>query len=46
MNNVKIFHPNFDSKILLKNCKLVFSVGGTSSFEALFFGKPSIIFAD
>ena len=46
MNNVKIFHPNFDSKILLKNCKLVFSVGGTSSFEASFFGKPSIMFAD
>jgi len=46
MNNVKIFHPNFDPKILLKNCELVISVGGTSSFEASFFGKPSIMFAD
>ena len=46
IKNVKLFHPNFDSKILLKNCELVISVGGTSSFEAGFFGKPSIIFAD
>ena len=46
MKNVKLFHPNFDSRILLKNCKLTISVGGTSSFEAAFFGKPSIIFAD
>jgi len=46
MPNVKLFHPNFDSKILLQNCNLVISVGGTSSFEASFFAKPSIIFAD
>lgn len=44
--NVELFHPNFDSKILLENCDAVVSVGGTSSFEAAFFGKPSIIFAD
>jgi len=44
--NVKLFHPHFDSKILLEKCKLVVSVGGTSSFEAAFFAKPSIIFAD
>jgi len=44
--NVKLFHPNFDSRILLQNCEIVVSVGGTSSFEAAFFGKPSIIFAD
>jgi hypothetical protein len=43
---VKFFHPSFDSKTLLENCKLVISVGGTSSFEAAFFGKPSIIFAN
>jgi len=46
LKNVKLFHPEFDSKLLLKNCELVISVGGTSSFEAAFFGKPSIIFAD
>ena len=37
---------DFDSRILLQNCEVVVSVGGTSSFEAAFFGKPSIIFAD
>ena len=46
LENVKLFHPEFDSKSLLKDCELVISVGGTSSFEAAFFGKPSIIFAD
>ena len=46
LQNVKLFHPNLDSKILLKNCELVISVGGSTSFEAAFFGKPSIIFAD
>ena len=46
LKNVKLFHPEFDSKELLKKCELVISVGGTSSFEALFFGKPSLIFAD
>ena len=46
LKNVKLFHPDFDSKVLLKNCSLVISVGGTSSFEATFFGKPSLIFAD
>lgn len=46
LKNVKLFHPEFDSKLLLKNCNLVISVGGTSSFEATFFGKPSLIFAD
>ena len=46
LKNVKLFHPDFDSKVLLNNCELVISVGGTSSFEAVFFGKPSLIFAD
>ena len=46
MKNVRLIHPDFDSKFLFKNCELVISVGGTSSFEATFFGKPSLIFAD
>ncbi len=46
MPNVKLFHPYFDAKILFQNSDLVISVGGTSSFEAAFFAKPSIIFAD
>ena len=46
LKNVRLIHPDFDSKFLFKNCELVISVGGTSSFEATFFGKPSLIFAD
>ena len=46
IKNVKLFHPNFNPKYLFQNCRLVVSVGGTSSFEAAFYGKPSIIFAD
>ena len=30
----------------MKNCELVVSVGGTSCFEAGFFGKHAIMFAD
>ena len=44
--NVRIFHPYASSEQFLKNCSLVISAGGTSSFEAAFFGKPSIVFAD
>ena len=46
LKNVRLIHPDFDSKLLFRNCELVISVGGTSSFEATFFGKPSLIFAD
>tara|TARA_Y100001936_G_C16071575_1_gene670992 strand:- start:758 stop:2266 length:1509 start_codon:yes stop_codon:yes gene_type:complete len=46
LKNVKLFHPNFNPKLLFQNCRLVVSVGGTSSFEAAFYGKPSIIFAE
>ena len=44
--NVKLFHPSTDSTLLMKNSELVISVGGTSCFEAGFFGTPSITFAD
>ena len=46
ISNVKLFHPSTDSTLLMKNSELVISVGGTSCFEAGFFGKPSITFAD
>jgi len=45
-SNIKLFHPSVDSSLLMKNSELVISVGGTSCFEAGFFGKPSIMFAD
>ena len=44
--NVKLFHPSVSNDKLIKNCSLVISAGGTSSFEAVFYQKPSIIFTD
>ena len=44
--NVTLIHPSFNSKDLIKNCKLVFTITGSSGFEAGFYGKPSIIFTD
>ena len=44
--NVTLIHPSIPSKELIKNCSLVITVGGTSCFEAAFYQKPSIIFAD
>ena len=44
--NVDLIHPSVSNDKLIQNCSLVISAGGTSSFEATFFQKPSIIFAD
>jgi hypothetical protein len=44
--NVILIHPSFSSKELIKNCSLVVTAGGTSCFEAAFYGKSSILFAD
>lgn len=44
--NVRLFHPHSSAEKFLKNCSLVISVGGSSSFEATFFAKPSIVFAN
>ena len=44
--NVTLIHPSFNSQELIKNCKLVFTITGSSGFEAAFYGKPSIIFTD
>jgi len=44
--NTICIHPSTPSDEILRKCSLVISVGGTSSFEAAFFGKPSIIFSD
>ena len=44
--NVKLIHPSVKSDDLIKKASLVISIGGTSSFEAAFFKKPSIIFAE
>ena len=44
--NVKLIHPAFSNKELLSNCSLVISIAGTSSFEAAFYEKPSIVFGN
>jgi len=44
--NVTFFHPSVKNVLLLKNCSLVITIGGTSGLEAAVYGKPSIIFSD
>lgn len=44
--NVRLFHPSVKNELLLKNCSLVITIAGTSGFEAAFYEKPSIIFAE
>jgi len=44
--NVMLIHPTFSSQDLIKQCKIVFTIGGSSGFEAAFYGKPSIVFTD
>ena len=44
--NVKLIHPDVPSLELIKKSSLVITIGGSASFEAQIFNKPSIIFAD
>ena len=44
--NVTMIHHSVSEKELIKNSSLVFSIAGSSAFEAVFFGKSSIVFAD
>lgn len=44
--NVKLLHPEFSNKELLTKCDLVISIASTSSFEATFYEKPSIVFGN
>ncbi|WP_268544138.1 hypothetical protein [Candidatus Nitrosotenuis cloacae] len=44
--NVKMIHHSIPSDELIQKSSLVISVGGTASFEAAFYEKPSIMFAD
>jgi len=42
--NVTLIQPTILGRELIKNSSLVISIAGTSSLEAVFYGKPSIIF--
>lgn len=44
--NVVLLHPNVSQKELCEKCSLVFTIAGTTGFEASFYGKPVIIFTD
>ena len=42
--NVEMIHTDIKKEEILNNCSLVISITGTAGLEAVFFGKPSIIF--
>ena len=44
--NVRLLHPSVSNEKLLEHSSLVVTIAGTSGFEAAFYEKPSIIFAD
>ena len=44
--NVRLYHPSANIEKLIQKSSLVISTGGTTSFEAAFYQKPSIIMAD
>lgn len=44
--NVTLIHPSFSTEELFKSCAMVITIGGTSGFEAAFYGKPSIVFVN
>lgn len=46
MPNVKLIHPRVKSSLLLQNCKIVLTINGSVSYEALFYKKPVIVFAN
>ena len=44
--NVELIHPSVSSEDILKKCSMVVTINGTSSLEAAFYKKPSIMFGD
>lgn len=46
MPNVKLIHPDVDSRLLISKSKLVISITGTSGFEAIIQNKPVLLFSD
>ena len=44
--NVRLIHHSVPAKKLFEKCSLVFTVAGTSGFEATFYGKTTIVFSD
>ena len=44
--NVVLIHPSYSNEKLIKHSKLVVTVRGTGSFDALYENKPSIVFGN
>jgi hypothetical protein len=44
--NVRFYHPSSNIENLIKKSSLVISIGGSTPFQAAFYQKPSITFAD
>ena len=44
--NVKLVHPEVKAHEIIKRCSLLITIVGSSTLEACFYGKPSIIFMD
>jgi len=44
--NVKLIHPSVNSQDLISQSSCVISITGSTGFEALFYKKPVILFAD
>ena len=44
--NVRLLHPSISSEDIIKKSSLVITVGGTTGFEAAFYGKPTVTFVE
>ena len=44
--NVRLLHPSVSQDELLQNCSLVVGAAGSTCLEAVFYGKPSVIFGE
>ena len=44
--NVVLIHPSVLPSKIIQKCALVITIRGTAGFEALFYGKPSIVFGN
>ena len=44
--NVKLLHPSISNEDIIKKSSLVITVGGTTGFEAAFYGKPTVTFVE
>ena len=44
--NVTLVHPSISQENILKHCKMLITIAGTSGLEAALYEKPSIVFSD